>query len=559
MENKRRVEKIGLALIIAILFLVIVGRFVLSLGLSNCSEEYVLKDGWTVTINDKVQENVELSKVDMPILHSGDQITLECILPDVGYENTILYFTGVRLIVDAYIGGDKIYSYGKEHLLRRMSVGSGRHLISLPNEYAGKTLMLQFVVGEGDAFTYFEPIAINRAENVGLQFANKRLVAAAISGFLCILGLTIVLVSLFVICYAKEFWRLLLIGLFSCCMGLWSMAYEGVFYIFTNNFYVVSQVEYIALYFAPVPLMLLLCDVRKDAKGLRRFNIRFSTLVVAAFAIISWLLDQLGMVHFSSLLPIFHVIIAFSLTITLVSVLTGIIQLHKSDMVLFIGIVILCIAALVDGVRYNLLKYVFKNVLWLEQSILPYGTLLMMVFMLISYAIYMYDMVKMKTRQEILVMQAYHDGLTGLFNRNKCRELFEELKEDSKKYSILNYDLNDLKYINDNFGHDQGDVLIRSFADVLTKCFEKIGNIIRMGGDEFIVILNTEDDGILEQAITDYHKRMENSKEIYGIELSAAYGLAKAQEIKENRTPETVYNLADERMYEMKKNSKKSR
>ena len=103
---------------------------------------------------------------------------------------------------------------------------------------------------------------------------------------------------------------------------------------------------------------------------------------------------------------------------------------------------------------------------------------------------------KNKQLQEL----AYYDSLTGLPNRRFFFEhgnlIFEEAKRYGKKLSLLIVDIDHFKKINDTYGHDAGDVVLKVFADVLRSVVRQSDIYARMGGEEFAVLIpNTGLDG----------------------------------------------------------------
>ncbi|WP_243767820.1 GGDEF domain-containing protein [Paenibacillus agricola] len=89
---------------------------------------------------------------------------------------------------------------------------------------------------------------------------------------------------------------------------------------------------------------------------------------------------------------------------------------------------------------------------------------------------------------------AYHDFLTGLYNRRKLIQKFkisiEQATEKNQKLAFLMMDLNKFKWINDNLGHDAGDIVLQEFSKRLMSC-KREGDILgRLGGDEFALIMN---------------------------------------------------------------------
>ncbi len=94
----------------------------------------------------------------------------------------------------------------------------------------------------------------------------------------------------------------------------------------------------------------------------------------------------------------------------------------------------------------------------------------------ISYYLYLY---KEETQS---------DALTGLFNRDTY---YRDLPRMEKTITgIIQFDLNGLKYLNDNFGHLEGDLALSTIAGIIQKCAKKNMYVYRLGGDEFIVIAN---------------------------------------------------------------------
>ena len=180
--------------------------------------------------------------------------------------------------------------------------------------------------------------------------------------------------------------------------------------------------------------------------------------------------------------------------------------------------------------------------------------------MIIYYAYVVKEYINNITEQRILATLAYTDPLTGIMNRTKYEEVVSEIDiKDNKKVTIVSFDLNNLKRINDNNGHEAGDVYIKTFTETLKDVFEEFGFIGRIGGDEFIVIIENkalEINKLIDKMQDIFSKRM-NEKEC-GFEASFAYGFANSSvdgvdDIKE------LIKLSDKRMYDCKKEQKLGR
>jgi diguanylate cyclase (GGDEF)-like protein/PAS domain S-box-containing protein len=99
------------------------------------------------------------------------------------------------------------------------------------------------------------------------------------------------------------------------------------------------------------------------------------------------------------------------------------------------------------------------------------------------------DITERKIAEEKIVHIGFHDQLTDLYNRHYFEACEEELK-DIPVLSVIMTDVNGLKLINDTYGHEAGDELLKKYADLLRKSFKQSDLIFRWGGDEFIIILN---------------------------------------------------------------------
>lgn len=89
---------------------------------------------------------------------------------------------------------------------------------------------------------------------------------------------------------------------------------------------------------------------------------------------------------------------------------------------------------------------------------------------------------------------AYHDGLTGLYNRvafmKFSSEIFEDVDLRGGRHAIFFIDLDNFKNVNDTLGHDYGDLLLQQVSDKMTSCISEGDILARNGGDEFLIMKN---------------------------------------------------------------------
>ena len=94
---------------------------------------------------------------------------------------------------------------------------------------------------------------------------------------------------------------------------------------------------------------------------------------------------------------------------------------------------------------------------------------------------------------EKLNFEATHDELTGLYNRSAYASMLDTLSKDEVDLALIEVDVDLFKQINDKYGHDIGDAVLRSVADNLLGSFRKEDMVCRIGGDEFAVIMSNTD------------------------------------------------------------------
>jgi diguanylate cyclase (GGDEF)-like protein len=165
---------------------------------------------------------------------------------------------------------------------------------------------------------------------------------------------------------------------------------------------------------------------------------------------------------------------------------------------------------------------------------------------------------KLYLEKEKLNYYASTDVMTGLLNRRSGLELlskeFKFSKINDKKLVVCFVDVDKLKMINDTFGHEEGDKLLIKVAKVLTESIRKTDFVIRMGGDEFLVVFP---ETTMKEANMAWHricKRVEETNEnIENYNLSLSYGFYEySKEMQNGMSIDDLIKRADAEMYKKK-------
>ena len=158
-------------------------------------------------------------------------------------------------------------------------------------------------------------------------------------------------------------------------------------------------------------------------------------------------------------------------------------------------------------------------------------------------------------KNKMISAMAFLDGLTGVKNKNAHREMVrkldKEIEEGTAKFAVCMLDVNNLKMINDNVGHEAGDKVIIGCCYALCKGFSH-SPVFRIGGDEFVAIINGDDYENRQQI---YDKLRKNEIKVRDVEYDFAVGMATFDSTHDHCFND-VFKRADQEMYLNKKEMK---
>ncbi len=174
------------------------------------------------------------------------------------------------------------------------------------------------------------------------------------------------------------------------------------------------------------------------------------------------------------------------------------------------------------------------------------------------YVLSLTDITELKEKSNLLEYQASHDSLTGLFNRNKFKDLFgKELRRGiryNSDLSLILFDLDNFKKVNDTHGHQVGDEVLIEISAIITSGVREHDTVVRWGGEEFIILLpETDIDGAV--MVADKLRLLISEAIISSKELSitASFGISKM--IKDD-TEDSLILRTDNALYKAKQTGK---
>lgn len=149
--------------------------------------------------------------------------------------------------------------------------------------------------------------------------------------------------------------------------------------------------------------------------------------------------------------------------------------------------------------------------------------------------------------------------VVGVHNKKALEKKLQELqeKDDTFDLGIMMFDLNNLKKVNDNYGHEQGDIFIQTFASYLTRILTENSFLARYGGDEFVIV----EEQTTPQQLEQMNHRLQAYMDEYNVtaphKISYAVGYEVSYRNHYYLVPDLM-KIADEKMYEDKRYKKRN-
>lgn len=351
-----------------------------------------------------------------------------------------------------------------------------------------------------------------------------------------------------------EMMEAICLGAITMIVSAWIGSQTMTMRVLCPNPAMLRVLEYLALDVLPIPVLLFSASFT-NRQGSR--IVAAGVFLSALNTVLSIVLVLLGLIDYSDMLIFTHILIAEGLAVVIHFVVLAIrrreISRRKSTYIIS-AVSILGASGMLDMLRFYLHKGAGGNYSFLTAiGLIIFSTVL---------AVYEYRrVIEMQVRSsqaELMQTLAMEDALTKLGSRAAFVAYEKKLLERKDGFCLfVHFDVNNLKRVNDVYGHAEGDKHLIAAADVLRESFGENGHLFRVGGDEFYAIL----DGTA--CCADYiagTKTLAKAQEAYNVrenppvKLAIAHGMAEYDYAEQN--PETAERLADSRMYEEKRRMK---
>ena len=435
----------------------------------------------------------------------------------------------------------------------------GASYASLPiyREDSGSTITLVIDNPYGDGSGKISHLYLGRSEDILLNRIRDKAPGFAISFLIASLGIAFIL---FYLPLRKKHIigsEMLYLGLFALIIGTFMLTDNRMLQLILRNGHIYHTIAELSMTLITIPLFLYLGKMYSEYSVIM---VQGACLLSAIDFAVCFGLNLSGTLDYHESLRLTHITYGILIAMVIYAMIKGFYQHRKQHLFqnLYHNIGILCLSC---GTLLDVLLLWFGNAP--ETSFFTrIGVLLFLLMEAIQVTIRLMSNYQEGVRTQLLSRLAYHDGLTDLLNRTSYMEELKKLDESHNFHVLLAlYDVNNLKYVNDTYGHQKGDEMIRRVADALREHLGPLGKCYRIGGDEFVFLSTVPDP---EKEFLKYQKEFEASlgtlKLPDGTErpITVAMGYSILSH-NMSRSMDDIVQEADTKMYEAKRKMKAER
>lgn len=493
----------------------------------------------------------ESHDIDLPAsLKAGEDktVTIQKTLPDDIKELPYIFVQTSHQNVIVYMSNHMIYNTFMSDRICPIHVPSKTiwNTIKLPSDADGKVVRLDITADYDDYAGELNGIFIGTKSSFMMYLLRSHSFTLIISFTIFIIGIVLIILYNTLRRSLDTYKAILHLGRFCIYAALWMFMESEMTQFFLDNQAVTSAITYMSLMIIPIPLVQYISTM--DSYKFKKITHQLS-YILYTYTFCMIILQTFNIWDFHDSLFLFHILIFTIFTLILILLFIDILKYKNRDLNnLTIACTFLFISAIVEYILYII------NASLTTGSILQIGFLIFVITLTygsLKKAIHIFRLSESAKYYEFI---ANWDYMTKCKNRTAYTNDLSLLNPDSETVVLMS-DVNNLKYINDNFGHQTGDDAIVKCSQYLIQVFEELGSCYRIGGDEFVFVGQGITKEIIRKKIDEFFVacRTFSLSSDYPLEVSIGYAFFDATVDKD--IFDTV-KRADVFMYEQKDKSK---
>ena len=507
--------------------------------------------GFTITRQDGSTETYKENH--FPAVQKGETMALKIapLFEKADFSNATLVFSLYHSCVTVYAGSDLIYQQTEPS--QGEMIGHRYYIIPLPNGWQNETIRIVARCAENDTFCSIQSLRILPADRAVYAFHTSHFATGIMLICLLIVSIFMALSSLVTRLLEHRSNGLFSISFLCSAVCLWFMGYTGYLQSFVESTSFLAIVEYVGMYLTPPALSFFVLCHTKSPK-IRRCCILLTCFLAAIFVFASIETFAVPGVSYVDYVNEVRILFLVTMVLLLAAEIRELLSAEDvAEQTLHGGMSITIGMSILDLIRFLIFTRLGESLPLLSHSLMPLSILSMSFTVLMYYGVKSTANQVKRIEQENLKRLAYLDRLTGGPNRAFVQKRLDEMAQNGITDFVVTFiDINFLKKTNDTWGHDKGDELIRTAADLLKKHFTGEDFFGRWGGDEFVAVHL----GTLEEAkeiMHTIHLEIDawNADGTHDFALSESWGYGASCK-DAPVSPEEAVHLADAQMYEAK-------
>lgn len=487
--------------------------------------------------------NYKGEKITLPcrLDHSdGKTVEISKILPETISADSHLFFLTENKGIIVYVDDKKIYSCAdKKNYLYGDNLGMAYTKVPLIEDYAGKEIVIKFIPKTAEKSNFLSEINMGNTSSIILSIFNDNAVGLFISILIFLLSLFFLIQSIVFRKRKMNVDSLLYLSISGIIYAFWTGASSMIWQLFYGNTLFMYYLLCLSFLIMPIPLMLCVRSLFKNVN-----NSFLNVMIMLSFInlIVCIVLDLFDIKKLNDTFFTTHIIIILTVFILVYMFIKRSFKEYEGIKFVFMFFLI---TAILDIGRYYITS---------TEKTPFFSRIGILVFLFFLGKQILYNLLyEIQTNKKYKDM-AYKDSLTDAFSWVALTEKVRAIK-NIRKCSIALFDLNDLKYYNDTYGHMAGDKLITNSVKFIKDAFKDWGSVFRIGGDEFLVLMNSASKNDFNLCIEKLLELTEEYNSHNTVQMNIAYGFATYEDIDDNF--ETIKNRADKEMYAIKRKLKK--
>lgn len=471
--------------------------------------------------------------------------------------DSALIFRSKDVYTRVLIGEDIFYETTVfESRFYNRSPGNLWNVVPISDKYSSKTIEIQiFMVYDVNAVTV-DSLYFGDKADIILGLIDKNMFGILISIVLILFGFIIIVFDLMpTYAHTKKHHGLFWVGTFALTFGIWSMIETNMLQFAMKDMRILQLIDNMIMIIGSMPLWLYIdCEY----KIFRHRAMRIMAYVDVAYILICVVVQLSGIADLHKMLngAIFLMVI-FDMTLLAWIIYFLIKTKREHKPILNCALQLLGLCSLVACTFFEVNRSLFHVDQIDRAGLMRIGMLILSICFATSSQLNTYRVLEQGLKYDLVSKLAYSDGLTGLGNRTAYLEQLEEYIGNAKEFEqigIVYLDVNNLKKVNDNQGHEVGDQLIKVTAKIVQDSFGKFGKSFRIGGDEFCVLIDGQKpEEIYQAALLNFRQLVDEADKAaeYPFAVQIAHGFSVCREFTKEKLDEAVAK-ADSEMYKNK-------